>query len=196
MKIEQVHNKLDELLKNPKSKNFLNHLVKSYLPISNTKKVMVKPSSDFKCAITGVDLISVNEIMDELNVINSKLKVDTNLTPSIKTTFDENGDFTPETLEIIGNKKIGVTGKDTRTYMSIQASQEFFKWVTIKVLEGDKHINWLMLSIKHYNSVKKPEVKKEIKKVVEKNDGRAKYQIGDLNDSLSKLKIKLEKEGK
>ena len=36
---EEIHNILDKMLTEQKSRNFLNHLVRSYCPITNVEKV-------------------------------------------------------------------------------------------------------------------------------------------------------------
>jgi hypothetical protein len=56
---EQIHASLDKMLENPKAKNFLNHLVRSYMPVTNVIKVMDKPEKDFKCVLTREPLVSV-----------------------------------------------------------------------------------------------------------------------------------------
>jgi hypothetical protein len=57
MTTEEIHSSLDKMLENPKAKNFLNHLVRAYMPISNVEKVIDKPEGEFKCAISKDDLI-------------------------------------------------------------------------------------------------------------------------------------------
>ena len=147
---------LDNMLLNPKAKNFVNHLVRSYMPITNITKVIGTPTGVYKCVITG----------EELNETNS-----------------------------------GVTGKDTTTFMSEEGNKIFTEWVTSKALKGDKHMNWLLKSIKHSSLVPIAEKIKDpvIQNKVEKLKGTKKnltYTLGDSSDVLAKLKANLEANGK
>ena len=96
---EQIHASLDKMLENPKAKNFLNHLVRSYLPINKVEKVWDKPTGDFKCALTRESLISVQEILEGLKTEEFK----ENLMKQMKSMFDEN----PE-------KRTAMEGKNKR----------------------------------------------------------------------------------
>ena len=140
---EQIHASLDKMLANPKSKNFLNHLVRSYLPITNVEKVWETPEKDFKCVITRDQLFSAADILKGIQT--EEFKVD--FMNHLKSIFSEDKVESPM-AKLIGEKKMGVTGKDTTTYMSYPAFQEFYNWVITKTLKGDKHINWLLGSIK------------------------------------------------
>jgi len=194
MTTEQIHASLDNMLGNPKSKNFLNHLVRSYVPVSNVDKVWKKPEGDFKCSITKEPLISAQEIMDGIQTEEFK----TDFMNNVKSIFDENYYKTSPFAKLIGDKKLGVTGKDTTTFMSYSVYQEFFNWVITKSLKGDKHINWLLGSIKRETFVERAseiedkEVKEKAQKL-KKNSGSATYTIGDASDVLLKLKEKFNK---
>ena len=179
---EQIHTYFDNMLENPKSKNFLNHLIRAYMPISNITKVMDKPEGDFKCAITRDDLISTQEILEGIHTEEFKADV----MKSLKTIFDDKADKTTPMAKLIGEKKMGVTGKNTTTFLSV-------------ALKGDKHINWLIGGIKHSSFIKRAsssndnDLKRQADKIAEKNDRTAKYQLGDANNGLAALKAKLEK---
>ena len=194
MTTEQIHASLDNMLANPKSKNFLNHLVRAYVPVSNVDKVWQKPDGDFKCSITKEPLISAQEIMDGIQTEEFKKDFMNN----VKSIFDDNYDKTLPFAKLIGDKKLGVTGKDTTTFMSYPAYQEFFNWVITKSLKGDKHINWLLGSIKRETFVERAseiedkEVKEKAQKL-KKNSSGATYTLGDASDVLLKLKEKFNK---
>lgn len=195
---EQIYTYFDNMLENPKSRNFLNHLVKSYMPISNITKVIDKPEGEFKCVITRVELISTQEILEGIHTEEFKADV----MKSLKTMFDDNADKIAPMTNLIGEKKMGVTGKNTTTFLSVSVANELINWVMTKVLKGDKHINWLIGGIKHSSFVKRAsssndnDLKIRAEKIAEKNDRTAKYQLGDGNDALSALKAKLEKSEK
>ena len=49
--------------------------------------------------------------------------------------------------KMLKGRVLGFAGDNTTTYMSQEAYQEFFNWVTLKMLNGDKHINWIIRDI-------------------------------------------------
>jgi len=194
MTTEEIHSSLDKMLENPKAKNFLNHLVRAYMPISNVEKVMDKPEGEFKCALSKDDLISVQEILEGIQTEQFK----SDLMKSMKTMFDDNADKTTAMAKLIGEKKLGVTGKGTTTYMSVPVAQEFFNWVITKSLKGDKHINWLLGNIRRESFVKRAQnitddkVQSTVKKLEKKADRTATFTLGDTNGVLAQLKAKME----
>jgi hypothetical protein len=194
MTTEEIHSSLDKMLENPKAKNFLNHLVRAYMPISNVEKVIDKPEGEFKCALSKDDLISVQEILEGIQTEQFK----SDLMKSMKTMFDDNADKTTAMAKLIGEKKLGVTGKGTTTYMSVPVAQEFFNWVITKSLKGDKHINWLLGNIRRESFVKRAQnitddkVQSTVKKLEKRADRTATFTLGDTNGVLAQLKAKLE----
>ena len=129
---EQIHANLDNMLANPKSKNFLNHLVRAYMPVSNVEKVWNTPTGDFKCVLTREQLFSAQDIMDGIQTEEFKSKFMDNL----KSMFDENAKTTNPIAELVGDKKMGLTGKDTTTFMTVEAFQTFCDWVITKALKA------------------------------------------------------------
>ncbi len=195
---EEIHNGLEAMLTNPKSKNFLNHLVRAYMPLSNVTKVMDKPKGDFKCVLTRDSLLSVEDIL--IGIQTDKFKED--FFTSLKTMFDEKADKTSPMSKLIGEKKLGVTGKDTTTYMSYPAFQSFYDWIITKSLKGDKHINWLLGSIRRATFIERAEkigdseVQNKVDNFKKANGTKAAtFTLADSSDVLSKLKASLESEG-
>lgn len=190
---EQINASLDKMLANPKSRNFLNHLVRAYMPISNVEKVWDTPEKDFKCVLTREQLFSVGDIMKGIQTEEFKADFMTNL----KSIFSEDKTENP-IAKLIGEKKMGVTGKDTTTYMSYPAFQEFYNWVITKALNGDKHINWLLGSIRRASFMERAEkiqdagVQKKVENLKKVATSNSSYTLGDASDVLSKLKAKLE----
>jgi hypothetical protein len=190
---EQIHASLDKMLANPKSRNFLNHLVKSYFPITNVEKVWDTPEKDFNCVLTREQLFSVDDIMKGIQTEEFKVDFMTNL----KTIFSEDKSENP-IAKLIGEKKMGVTGKDTTTYMSYQAFQEFYNWVITKSLKGDKHINWLLGSIRRASFIEGSDktqdagVQKKVENFKKTTGSSSTYTLDDASDVLAKLKAKLE----
>lgn len=192
MTSEQIHASLDKMLATPKTKNFINHLVRSYIPVSNIEKVLETPKGDFKCVITKEVLVSVQSIFEGMDT--KEFKKD--FTEHLKSMFSEEKVETPMS-KLLGDKKLGFTGKDTTTYMSYTATQEFYNWVITKSLKGDKHINWLLGSvnrntfIKRASNIEDQDVQKKVTNL-KRVSGVSTYSLGDATDVLSKLKAKLD----
>lgn len=195
---EETFVSLDAMLANPKSKNFLNHLIRAYMPVTNVVKVFDRPKTDFKCVLTREALFSTQDIVEDIHT--EEFKAD--FMNGLKTMFDEKADKTTAMAKLIGDKKLGLTGKDTTTFMSYTAYQDFMDWVITKALKGDKHINWLLASIKRSSFINRAEnindtdVQKKVaafKK--QESKGSATYKIGDSSDVLAKLKAALESQG-
>ena len=94
--------------------------------------------------------------------------------------------------ELADENKLGVTGKATTTYMSNSAYKIFEAWVLDKAKSGDKHINWLLKSIK--GDKPSTQNKNEVPKAPQYK--QATFTLSDGNDLLSKLKADLESNGK
>lgn len=190
MKKEEIFTSLDKMLENPKTKNFINHLVRSYMPITNVTKVMEKPTGEFKCVLTKDTLFSAEDILTGLETEEFK----NNLMTYLKNMFDEKADKTTPIARIVGEKKLGVTGVNTNTFMSYPAFEVFYDWVITKSLRGDKHINWLLGSIRRNSFIERAEkiqdsdVQTKVQNFrKQENKGRATFALGDL-DVLQKLK--------
>lgn len=186
---KEIHDSLDAMLENPKSKPFLNHLVRSYFPISNVDKVWDKPEGSFKCVLTKQELISVQEVMVGLQTEEFKNA----FFLSLKSFLNEDERKVNPMTSFLGGKVLGLTGTKTTTFMSYEGLQEFINWVLTKSIKGDKHINWLLSSIRKNSFVgsiknhskSKPKVNKE-------NESESKvstYTIGE-TDAFKKLREK------
>ena len=188
---EQIHSSLDKMLENPKGKNFINHLVRAYMPITNVEKVFDKPEKRFRCVLTNDELFSFQDIFEVLHSDEFKEKFMSNL----KNMFTENAETEHPMSKYIGDKKLGLTGKNTTTYMSHDSLQEFYNWFFTKAMKGDKHINWLLSSVVNkglFNPFTNENTKtsKPTKKV-EKQKAST-YTLGDASGVLAQLKAKME----
>jgi hypothetical protein len=195
MNKEQIHEVLDNMLVNPKSKNFLNHLVRSYFPVINVKKVVEKPKTEFKCVLTREPLASLEDVIKSI----ASEDIKNEFSKHVIALFDEKIDKAPTMVKLVHDKKLAVTGKDTNTYMSFQAFQEFYDWIITKSLKGDKHINWLLGSIKRASLIDRAEniadtdVQRKVFNFKKKESAKvATYKISDSSDVLAKLKAKME----
>lgn len=196
---EQINASLDKMLENPKSKTFLNHLVRAYMPVTNVTTVMQKPKGDFKCVITRDSLQSVAEIQAAI----SDEKVQAFFVENLGKALASKTESVSELEKLIGNKKLAVTGKETTTFMTYQAFQIFVDWVITKSLNGDKHINWLLGGIRRASFIERAENIQDdgVQKKVEnfKKAGKPKtatFSLADSSDVLTKLKAQMESKGK
>jgi hypothetical protein len=196
MQSEKIHQKLDEMLSNPKSKSFLNHLVRAYLPVNKTDKVWDKPEGTFKCVLTNKQLISVSEVMEGIQTEEFKSAFMANL----KNWASEEQRVERPMEKFLNGRVLGFTGKDTTTYMSQEAFQIFYDWVVTKLLSGDKHIGWLLSTTRREAFLKRAEAIADNEETINAlnrikkstNDGkRATTKLGDL-DALQVLKAKME----
>lgn len=153
MENNRIHKKLDELFENPQSKNFLNHLIRAYLPISKSVKVMEKPEKKFRCVLTNAPLISISEALNGMD--SEEFKSDFN--NHINAFMDGDASVQDPISNMLKGRVLGFTGEDTTTYMSNEAYQEFYNWVVSKMLSGDKHINWLINSMQKEEFVNRAE---------------------------------------
>lgn len=192
-----INKKLDDLLENPKSRGFLNHLIRAYLPISKCVKVYNKPEKKMRCVLTNIPLISVSEALDGIKTEEFKedflthLKSWANGDSSVQTPMDK----------MLKGRLLGFTGENTTTYLSQEAYQIFFDWTTMKILSGDKHINWVINSTLKNHFVDRAENLKiddsqkkrlnTIKKKIKAHKANT-TTFGDL-DVLKNLKAKLNK---
>jgi hypothetical protein len=191
MTTKEIHESLDAMLSNPKTKNFLNHLVRAYFPITNVDKVWDKPKGQFKCVLTKETLFSSQDILEGIKTEEFK----NDFISNIKNVFTENFDTSHPLVKLIGDRKMGVTGTDTTTYMSYTAMQEFYNWVLTKSLKGDKHINWLLSSIKRTyiidmaQNIDDVDVQSKVKKAKKQETSASSFTLGEL-DAFKKLKEK------
>lgn len=195
MKENKTYKKLEELLSEPKSRKFLDHLVRAYLPIEKTSKVFEKPKKGFRCVLTHAPLISISEALEGINSETFKEDFMTHL----KSWASGDNNAQIPMVKMLKGRVLGFTGEDTTTYISQEACQDLLDWVGIKILQGDKHINWLVKStlrnhfknkgesISFFNEKKglpkRPKLKNNIKPTTN--------SLGDF-DALKKLKEELE----
>lgn len=179
---EQINTSLDKMLENPKAKTFLNHIIRAYMPSSNIIIVSEKPKGDFKCVLTQEHLVTSTEIKKALD---EKLAAFFN--DNLRKVIENKADVG----EFLGGKALGVTGKDTTTFMTYPASQHLIEWVLKKSASGDKHINWVLAGIRKLGPLTNKKPISDTPKVKS-----ATFSLSDSSDVLSKLKAQLEEKGK
>lgn len=164
------------------------------MPVTNVKKVLHTPKGVFKCVLTNEPLQSVTEV--QKSILDEKVQAF--FLDNLEKALSNKDDSVKELEKLIGNKKLAFTGKETTTFMTYQSAQVFIDWVITKSLNGDKHINWLLGSIRRESFLERAEkiqdagVQKKVNNF--KNSGKPKtltIALGDTNDALAQLKAKM-----
>lgn len=165
---EQINSSLDAMLENPKAKNFLNHMVRSYFPTTKRLKVETIPEGTFKCALTRKELVLNNEANKDV--------AEAGFTSKETNTF-----LSAEALTIFTDWVIAKSfNKD-----------KHINWL----LNGVKRADFIERATQSKDiSV---EVKAKAFKLKEKTEGTksASFKLGDANDALAALKAKMESQG-
>lgn len=199
MTSEQIQAKLDNMYSGTGSRKFINHMIRAYFPTDKVEKVFETPKGNFRCAITNEPLFSLNDVFVVLHSEEAKNSFLDNMKQMVTEPNKPIKAFDSAIKEGLKNKKLGLTGKGTDTFLSMPAYQEFFNWLTNKILCGDKHINWIIRQM-HDNAIidkieqALPEGEKEkahvLRKIVKKPTGST---LGDL-EVLQQLKAHFEAE--
>jgi hypothetical protein len=168
MKNEEIILSLDAMLVNPKAKNFLNHMVRSYFPIYKRVKVETIPEGTFKCALTRKELV--------LNTEANKDVPEAGFTGK-----DTNTYLSAEGLSVFCDWVIEKSfNKD-----------KHINWL----LNGVKRTDFIERATQ--SNYINGDVKAKAFKLKEKTEGSksASFKLGDANDALSALKAKMEAQG-
>ncbi len=193
MTSEQISKKLDELYADKKARNFFNHLVRAYFPVSKVEKVFNKPRGPFKCVLSNENLISTSEVL--AGIYSDEYKTD--FMNHLKTMFDNSSAEHP-IAKLIGDRKMAVSSNDTTTHMAYSTFQTFYDWVVTKMLMGDNHINWLLKDITRSDfmsraeTIQNPELQKKVSNAKKNDVKMASYTLGDAGGALQALKEKME----
>lgn len=191
-KIEEIYTRKNKEGKET-GKSFVNHLLKSYLPISKVQKVWdTKPK--MRCCITNMPLCSIEDVWD----ITHQDEMGKKLVEHMAAAF--RGENTPHPLkEQLKGRVIAYTGENTETFMCLEAVQAFIAWFQNKVLHGDKNVAWVIKGIRTKETIsairkKLPdEADQKVIDVIEKkaqHPGRATYSLGEMS-ALQALQEKL-----
>jgi len=179
---EQLEKKLDKLFSNKNYNNFLNHLIRSYFPNSNVSKVTKQPKEgNFVCSLSGVNLLSIDGVVSstEGEIIESQIN------EYLNTILNSKGEIKDKDI-IPNDKYLGISGKDTNTFISTKSYIIFHNWILSKFLKNDKRIIWLLKNVSKndYKSKKPTKTKKS----------NATFKLGDLS-VLQELKKKMDNNG-
>jgi hypothetical protein len=205
-KEEEIYKKIEEIYGQEKGKNFITHLLRSFLPISRSK-FMFELNKDKKmiCAITGSKLICRAEVIKfQLDNVDAILK---NFSERILEGKTEN----PLTENFKG-KFVAIECEGSNRLLTLTAVEQLFNFSATELLKGNKHIEFVLrdeqkkemakidsepLKIDFLTKYKKADKQKplESKPKFEKPKEKEVFStFGDLA-ALQNLKKKLEEEG-
>lgn len=192
---------VQKLYEDPKSKNFVNHLIRAYLPVYKPQKVWTFPDKNpHKCNVCSHDLIDIDTAFTRLQ--NSQ-NLAADFADQIRKQI--NGEeIKYEDHFMVKNVTHGAVlafqGEKTTTYLCQGCIKDLLDLVTTNLLMGDKNIAWITKQMQrdqifsHFREspALDQEDKKEVE-VIEKKAAKRKATFGDI-EVLQQLKAKMEAE--
>jgi hypothetical protein len=137
-KEEEIYKKIEEIYGQEKGKNFITHLLRSFLPI-NRSKFMFELNKDKKmiCAITGSRLICRAEVM--------KFQLD-NVDVILKNFSDRLLQKTTENVVIdnFKGKFMAIECESSNRLLTLTAVEQLFNFSATELLKGNKHIEFVL----------------------------------------------------
>ena len=195
---------IEKLYDDPKSKGFVNHLIRAYLPVHKPKKVWEFPEDhkNHKCNVCGHELIDLGTVLGRIYSSEDYMK----------DTIDQmRRELEGETIEredraVIKHITHGAIqawqGEKTTTYLCLDCIKDLLNMVTKGILWGDKNIVWITKQMQRdevFTHIKShPAVSEQEKPRIEeihKHADQKKMTFGDIQ-VLKDLKERMEKEEK
>ena len=192
---------IQKLYEDPKAKNFVNHLIRSYLPVYKPTKVWeFKDKKSYNCNVCNHTLIDLGTLMGKM-MTSDEFAKDTieDLKKGI------NGEeIKKEDRAIYKHISHGAIlawqGEKTTTYLCMDCIKDILDLVTTGLLMGDKNITWIVNQTRRdqvFTNFKESPILNEEEKtkveVIKKQADKKKMTLGDLG-VLQALKEKMEKE--
>lgn len=147
-----MDNKFNNLYAQNKSRSFVLHLVRAYLPVHKVKKYWgnydggdVVKEEKIRCACCGHPLASIEEIWSKTvadqKVMEDQMKY---FFDSIRNPQAHEEDIRNDVpiVKAIGGKLQAFTGDKTETKMCLQCIKDLLEFTQHKILTGDKQINF------------------------------------------------------
>jgi hypothetical protein len=196
-------NKIQELYDDPKSKGFVTHLIRAYLPIYKCSKVWeFKKNQKPFCNVCNHELISLGETLGEMYALDKEENQKEFADYLRKSLLGEADTGDNPMLKHLKGRILAWTGEKTDTCLCLECIQDLLKVFQFAILDGNKHMVWLSNQMQrdevfqtfdespNLNEAEKDQVK-DIKKKVDKDKKITTF--GDL-EVLQKLKKKMENE--
>jgi len=187
-------NKFDNLYSQNKSRSFVLHLVRAYLPINKVQKYWGNHDGEsdqlknekIRCCCCGTPLASIEEIWSKTvatpGVMEDQMKysIDAMLNPDAHK--DDKREDVP-IVKAINGKVQAFTGDKTETKMCLACVKELLEFTQNMILRGDKQINFAI----------RKEMAKEFPDALETING---IQQKQKEDYEARKKRKLEEQNK
>jgi hypothetical protein len=194
---------IEKLYDDPKSRNFVNHLIMSYLPIHKATKVLGFEDNltTHKCNVCNHELIDASTVITRMH--DSKEYMSDTIEHMMKGVRGE--EVAHEDIPIIKHITHGAimawTGEKTNTYLCLDCVKGLLEMVTNKLLQGDKNIIWITSKMRrsevfnHFteNPILDEAEKEKVHQIQKAVEKKKTVTFGDL-DVLQKLKAKMEAE--
>ena len=189
MTIEQAYTKIEQTYKSEKGKNFVLHLVRSFLPIN--KSSFVEDLKSGKCSITGQSLVGQNQVA-ELYLKNASEQFK-HVTKTLIAALEEKA---PEETEspvkkALGNRVLGVKCEKSDKLLCVTALQALQKFAIEQMLAGDRTMQYSVNQQRREENPN-PHPKKQ-ENSYKQEVKRATTKLGDISN-LQALKEKLEQQ--
>lgn len=190
MTSKEIKKRLNNLLNKDRSKRFMEHIIRSYIPPHQVKRVYEDPGNDFSCAITNEALTALNEVKsnygDEKGFLKDK-----------DTMFVDEGGWEHPFKQKVGDKEVGITSERTETYLSYRTFLILYEWVIKEYFKGNKSVrrvlrddeDLLVAKAKDFEDEDKS-IQQEITRIESEKKGTTTF--GDI-DKLKELKNKMSK---
>ena len=192
---------IQKLYDNSKSKNFVNHLIRAYLPIYKPTKVWEFPDKNpHNCNVCNHALIDLGTVMGKM-MTSDEFAKDT-IEDLKKGIHGEEMKREDRAIykHITHGAILAWQGEKTTTFLCQDCIKDLLDLVTTGILMGDKNITWIVNQTQRdqvfTNFKESPILNDEEKNKVEaikKQADKKKMTLGDLG-VLQALKEKMEKE--
>lgn len=192
--------KIQELYDNEKSRGFVNHLIRSYLPVYKVEKVWeFKKGQKHRCNVCGQSLLSIEEAMKNMRENQDAYMADfmQNLKDEINQKEVKREDRAI-VKHISKGSVLGFTGEKTDTCLCHTCVTQLLELTQNGIFSGDKNISYQMNQMRRDEVFKqfesdtidegRKEEVKQLKKKVNKQKGAT---FGDL-EALQKLKEEMD----
>lgn len=190
MNSESIKSRLTNLLEKDRSKRFIEHIIKSYIPPHEIEKVYEEPGDKFVCAITNENLISLNEGKKKFDESNEKEKFD----DCEEKMFLDGGYSEHPFNKKIDGREMGVTSNISETYISYPTFLVLYEWAVKEYFKGNKKIKRVLRNEEDAMLTKAKEFREtdksmntELSKI--ESEKRTTTTLGDL-DQLKELRDK------
>ena len=192
---------VQKLYEDPKSKNFVNHLIRAYLPVYKPQKVWTfEDNKSHKCNVCNHDLIDLGTVIGRMQ--SSEEYGHAMIEDMRKGLSGEEIKYEDRAVikHITHGAIMAWRGEKTTTFLCQDCIKNLLDLVTTGILMGDKNITWIVNQTRRdqvFDTFKEsPVIDEEEKKkveVIKKKADQKKMTLGDLG-VLQALKEKMEKE--